>query len=62
MLGPEDPRQNHLLAALPEHERALIFPNPERVPMRLGDVLYETGIQTRHAQGRRKIAASRLDS
>jgi CRP-like cAMP-binding protein len=48
MLGPEDPRQNHLLAALPEHERALIFPNLEHVPMHLGDALYEPGIEMRH--------------
>jgi CRP-like cAMP-binding protein len=43
-----DPRQNHLLAALPAHECARLFPNLELVQMPLGDVLYEPGIQMRH--------------
>jgi CRP-like cAMP-binding protein len=48
MPTPPDPRQNHLLAALPADEHARLFPHLERVPMPLGDVLYESGIQMRH--------------
>jgi CRP-like cAMP-binding protein len=48
MPTPPDPRQNHLLAALPRDEYARLFPHLERVPMPLGDVLYEPGIQMRH--------------
>lgn len=43
-----DPRQNHLLAALPDAEYARLFPNLELVPMPLGDALYESGVQMRH--------------
>jgi len=43
-----DPRQNHLLAALPEDECERIFPKLELVPMRLGEVLYEPGIEMRY--------------
>lgn len=45
---PPDPRQNHLLAALPGDEYARLFPHLERVPMPLGEVLYEPGIRMRH--------------
>jgi len=48
MLYPHDPRQNHLLAALPAAEAASIFPHLEWVPMPLGHVLHESGIQMRH--------------
>ena len=48
MPTPPDPRQNHLLAALPGDEHARLFPHLERVPMPLGEVLYEPGIQMRH--------------
>jgi len=47
-LPPHDPRQNHLLAALPAKDCARLFPHLELVPMPLGDVLYESGIQMRH--------------
>lgn len=43
-----DPRQNHLLAALPADEYARLLPNLELVPMPLGHVLYESGAQMRH--------------
>jgi len=43
-----DPRQNHLLAALPAAECARLFPELELVPMPLGDALYESGAQMRH--------------
>ncbi len=48
MPTPPEPRQNHLLAALPADECARLFPHLELVPMPLGDVLYEPGIQMRH--------------
>lgn len=43
-----DPRQNLLLAALPLDEYARLALHLELVPMELGDVLYESGIQMRH--------------
>jgi CRP-like cAMP-binding protein len=43
-----DPRQNHLLAALPEDEYALILPKLELVPMPLGEKVCEPGIQMRY--------------
>jgi CRP-like cAMP-binding protein len=43
-----DPRQNHLLAALPAAERERLFPQLELVPMPLGEVLYEPGDALRH--------------
>ncbi len=47
MLGA-DPRQNHLLKALPEDECERILPKLELVPMRLGEVLYEPSIEMRY--------------
>ena len=43
-----DPRQNHLLRALPAHEAERLIPQLELVAMPLGDVLYESGSQLRH--------------
>jgi CRP-like cAMP-binding protein len=48
MHDPHDPRQNHLLAALPAEEYARLTPHLERVPMPLGKVLYESGNELRH--------------
>ena len=48
MKPAHDPRQNHLLAALPADEYARILPNLELVPMPLGEALYESGSQMRH--------------
>jgi len=45
---PHDPRQNHLLAALPEDEYTRLLPNLEGVPMSLGQVLYESGESMRY--------------
>jgi CRP-like cAMP-binding protein len=45
---PHDPRQNHLLRALPVEESERIFPQLELVPMPLGEVLYESGSQLRY--------------
>jgi CRP-like cAMP-binding protein len=46
--GPHDPRQNHLLAALPAEDLARLLPGLEGVPMPLGHVLYEPGVPMRH--------------
>ena len=43
MTALHDPKQNHLLHALPAAESARLFPHLELVPMPLGDVLYESG-------------------
>ena len=48
MSVPHDPRQNHLLAALPEDEYTRLLPNLEGVPMSLGQVLYESGESMRY--------------
>ena len=48
MPSPPPARQNHLLAALPADEYARLSPHLELVPMPLGDVLYESGVQMRH--------------
>ena len=44
-----NPKQNHLLAALPAAELDLLSANMELVPMLLGDMLYEPGQQLWHA-------------
>ena len=38
-----DPRQNRLLAALPDNDYQRLLPNMEQVEMPLGQVLYESG-------------------
>ena len=43
------PNLNHLLAALPGGEFERLSPHLERVPLRLGDVLYESGGTLPHA-------------
>ncbi|MGK2913238.1 MAG: Crp/Fnr family transcriptional regulator [Porticoccaceae bacterium] len=48
MPSPHDPRQNHLLVALPTDEYARLLPHLELVPMPLGQVLYESGTSMRH--------------
>ncbi len=45
--GP-NPRQNHLLAVLPESEGERLFPLLEWVPLPLGQALYESGDQLSH--------------
>jgi len=47
MSAPPDPRQNHLLAALPADEYIRVLPRLEPIPMPLGHVLYESGTQMR---------------
>ena len=48
LTGQHDPRQNHLLAALPQQEYARLLSELDLVPMPLGEVLYEPGTQMRH--------------
>ena len=43
-----NPRQNHLLAALPQPEGERLFPHLERVPLPLGEALYESGDRMNH--------------
>jgi CRP-like cAMP-binding protein len=42
------PQQNHLLAALPVEVQTRVFPLLERVSLKLGKVLYESGDTMRH--------------
>ena len=48
MSPPQSPNQNHLLAALPAAEFERLAPHLERVPMLLGETLYESGGQLQH--------------
>lgn len=48
MATPHTPRQNHLLAALPEEDYVFLFPHLEKVVMPLGEVLYESGGELRY--------------
>src|SRR6202048_1340148 len=50
MAAPErhSPHQNHLLDALPAGDYERLASHLELVPMRLGEVLYESGIQLRY--------------
>ncbi len=48
MSSKNDPNQNHLLAAMPEAEFSRLSPHLELVPMKLGDVLYESGGKLQH--------------
>ena len=43
MSTPLDPRQNHILAALPETDYARLLPDLEFIPMPLGWAVYESG-------------------
>lgn len=48
MATAHDPKQNHLLAALPPSEFERIAPDLELVTLKLGGVLYESGGQLNH--------------
>jgi CRP-like cAMP-binding protein len=48
MPGPHNPRQNHLLAALPAAVCERLYGQLELIPMSLGEVLCESGSQLRH--------------
>jgi CRP-like cAMP-binding protein len=43
MPNPHTPKQNHLLAALPEADYARLLPDLELIPMPLGWAIYESG-------------------
>src|SRR5471032_3249707 len=43
MSSPHSPKQNHILAALPEEDFAHIAPDLELIPMPLGWAVYESG-------------------
>ena len=45
MASPHSPKQNHLLAALPEADYARLLPDLELIPMPLGWAVYESGVQ-----------------
>src|SRR6185369_6347541 len=47
-LAATEPRQNQLLAALPDAERMRWLPQLEAVEMPLGKVLYESGSKLSH--------------
>ena len=48
MPSPHNPKQNHLLAALPAAEYERLSEHLELVPMPLGQALYESGGQLQH--------------
>ena len=48
MPSPPTPRQNHLLAALPDAEFAHLLPHLEWCPLPLGEALYESGAALQH--------------
>src|ERR1035437_2701703 len=43
MLSPHTPKQNHVIAALPEADYARLLPDLELIPMPLGWAVYEAG-------------------
>jgi CRP-like cAMP-binding protein len=47
-LASHSPHQNHLLAALPTSDYQRLASHLELVPMKLGEVLYESGVQLRY--------------
>ena len=48
MANSPNPRENHILDALPEVERERLFPHLQLVEMPLGEVVYESGAALRH--------------
>jgi CRP-like cAMP-binding protein len=44
----QGPQQNHLLAALPAGDYERLAPHLELIPLKLGEVLYEPGVQLRY--------------
>ena len=43
MVSPHSPKQNHILAALPEADYARLLPDLEFIPLPLGRAVYESG-------------------
>jgi len=60
MPAPHDPRQNHLLGALPPEEYQHLLPDLELVPMLLGQVLHDSGGKMRHGYFPTTSIVSRL--
>ncbi|MBC7839567.1 MAG: Crp/Fnr family transcriptional regulator [Nitrospiraceae bacterium] len=48
MRSPHTPKQNHLLAALPDKDYARLLPDLELIPMPLGWAVYESGDNLSH--------------
>jgi CRP-like cAMP-binding protein len=48
MESSHNPKQNHLLASLPESDFERLAPHLQLVPLQLGEVLYESGGQLKH--------------
>jgi CRP-like cAMP-binding protein len=48
MSSAHNPKQNHLIGALPASDYERLAAHLELIPMRLGDVLYESGDQLRY--------------
>ena len=46
--GSPNPKQNHLLAALPDADYQRLLPHLELVPMKLGESVYESGRSMQH--------------
>jgi len=46
--GDEHPRRNHLVEALPKTDRERVARHLELVELKLGDVLYESGVRLRY--------------
>jgi CRP-like cAMP-binding protein len=46
--GRQIPQRNHLLAALPASDYERLVPHLELIPLKLGEVLYEPGVQLRY--------------
>ena len=60
MLVSHEPRQNHLLAALPPDNYERLYPYLERVPLPFGHVLSEPGIPMHHVYFPTDAIVSRL--
>ncbi len=43
--GPDQPRENRILAALPDHDYQRLLPHLSNVSFALGEVVYEFGGQ-----------------
>ncbi len=60
MVAQHDPRQNHILAALPKIDYERLFPHLELIQMPLGQVIGESGTPMRHAYFPTTAIVSRL--
>ena len=60
MPASNDPRQNHLLDALPRDEYERLLPHLELVPVALGQILHDSGSKMRHGYFPTTSIVSRL--